>query len=236
MNIIDIAFIIFILLGMLIGWKQGFTKSLVSCIGYIVVLILAFILKDPVGEFLMPYLPFFDFFGIIKGITVLNIALYQLIAFLLIFTLLLILLKFVMIATNLFEGLLKFTVVLGIPSKILGALCGGIRNFVISFMILYILTLPTLVNNDAITQSKFARPILDNTPVLSIFADNAMVIANEFTEIKDNYEKMEPNEFNKKTLELFLKYDIVKASTVRKLIEKDKIVMPGAEKVLKKYS
>ena len=77
MNIVDIVILIFILFGGLIGWKQGFTKSLVNCVGYILIIVIAFVLKNPISEFFMMYLPFFDFFGLIKGLTVLNIALYE---------------------------------------------------------------------------------------------------------------------------------------------------------------
>ena len=45
MGIIDLVIIIFILFGAVIGLKQGFTKSLVSLCGFIVVTVLAFILK-----------------------------------------------------------------------------------------------------------------------------------------------------------------------------------------------
>ena len=74
MSIIDLCIIIFLLLGALIGFKQGFTKSLVNCVGYILIVIIAFVLKNPISEFMMNYLPFFDFYGLIKGVSVLNIA------------------------------------------------------------------------------------------------------------------------------------------------------------------
>lgn len=235
MNIVDIVILIFILFGGLIGWKQGFTKSLVNCVGYILVIVIAFVLKNPISDFFIVYLPFFDFFGLIKGLTVLNIALYELIAFLLVFGILLIGLKFLMVATTVFETILKFTIILGIPSKILGAILGLVKNYVIAFMILYILSLPLVTGTGFLEKSKFTKPILESTPVLSIFADNSMKVASEFADLAQKYENSSSNEFNLETLDLFLKYDVVKVSTVNKLIEKGKIKIDGSEELLNKY-
>lgn len=235
MNIVDIVILIFILFGGLIGWKQGFTKSLVNCVGYILIIVIAFVLKNPISEFFMMYLPFFDFFGLIKGLTVLNIALYEIIAFLLVFGILLIGLKFLMVATTVFETILKFTIVLGIPSKILGAILGLIKNYVIAFMILYILSLPIITGTSFLEKSKFTKTILESTPVLSMFADNSMKVASEFTSLTKKYDESSSNEFNLETLDLFLKYDVVKKSTINKLIEKGKIRIDGSKAILDKY-
>lgn len=236
MNIVDIIIIAFLLLGALVGWKQGFTKSLVNCIGYILIIVIAFLLKNPLSELMMTYLPFFDFFGTIKGITVLNIALYEILAFLIIFSLLLILLKVLMVATSIFETILKFTIILGIPSKILGAILGLIKNYVITFMVLYVLTLPMITGNEVLNDSKFTKPILESTPALSLFADKTLKVATDFASLKDEYtSSSSSNEFNLETLDLFLKYDIVKKDTVQKLIDKGKINIDGVENILNKY-
>jgi len=235
MNIVDLGIIVFILLGAFVGWKQGFTRSVVNCVGYTVIIILAFLLKNPIGDFMMMYLPFFDFFGLIKGLSVLNIAVYQVFAFLLVFMLLTIVLKFLMVATKIFETILKFTIILGLPSKILGAILGLIKNYVIVFMVLYVLTLPIISGPPFLTDSKMAKPILEKTPVLSIFADKTVSVATEFVEIKDKYEESNTNEFNLETLDLFLKYDVVTPETVQKLIEKDKLHINNIDTVLNKY-
>lgn len=236
MNIVDIIIIAFLLLGALVGWKQGFTKSLVNCVGYILIIIIAFLLKNPLSELMMTYLPFFDFFGAIKGITVLNIALYEILAFLIIFSLLLIVLKVLMVATSIFETILKFTIILGIPSKILGAILGFVKNYVITFMVLYILTLPMITGNEILNDSKFTKPILESTPALSLLADKTLKVANDFATLKDEYtSSSSSNEFNLETLDLFLKYDIVQKDTVQKLIDKGKINIDGVENVLNKY-
>jgi len=238
MNIVDLLIIIFILLGAFVGWKQGFTKAVVNCVGYIVIIVVAFLLKNPIGEFFMMYLPFFDFFdffGFIKGLSVLNIAFYQVIAFFLVFGLLTMLLKFLMLATSVFEAILKFTVILGLPSKILGAVLGLIKNYVIAFVALYVLTLPMISGATFLNDSKMIKPILEKTPVLSVFAEKTVGVANEFASVREKYKDSDTDEFNLETLDLFLKYDIVTPETVNKLVEKDKLHINNIDSVLNKY-
>ena len=236
MSIIDILVILFILLGAVVGFKRGFTTSLVNFIGVILVVIIAYFLKDPVGEFLMSFCPFFNFGGIIKGVTVLNIALYQIIAFVLVFSILMIGLKVLLMATGVFETILKFTIVLGIPSKILGAIVGVIENYIIAFFVLYVLSMPNFMDVGFIKDSNFREPILKNTPVLSVVADSSLKVLDEFKGLSDKYVSTDnTNEFNLETLDLFLKYKVVSVSTVKNLDESGKINIEGIESVIDKY-
>ena len=52
MNIADIVIIVLIGFGALLGFKRGFTRELVSLIGIFVILILSFLLKNPISVFL----------------------------------------------------------------------------------------------------------------------------------------------------------------------------------------
>ena len=236
MSIIDILVILFILLGAVVGFKRGFTTSLVNFIGVILVVVIAYFLKDPVGEFLMSFCPFFNFGGIIKGVTVLNIALYQIIAFVLVFSILMIGLKVLLMATGVFETILKFTIVLGIPSKILGAIVGVIENYIIAFFVLYVFSMPNFMDVGFIKDSNFREPILKNTPVLSVVADSSLKVLDEFKGLSDKYVSTDnTNEFNLETLDLFLKYKVVSVSTVKNLDESGKINIEGIESVIDKY-
>ena len=236
MNIVDILIIIFILLGASIGFKQGFTKSLVNFLGIIVVIIFAYLLKNPVSEFLMSIGPFFNFGGIIKGVTVLNIAVYEIIAFILVFTILMIILRVLLLATGVLETILKFTIVLGIPSKILGAVVGALKNYIIVFFVLYLLSMPNFVDVGFVKESNFREPILRNTPLLSGIADSSLKVLDEFKGLSDKYTNVEnSNEFNLETLDLFLKYKVVTVDTVKKLDDSGKINIEGIETVIDKY-
>ena len=226
MNIIDIGIILFILSGAIIGLKRGFTKQLVSSIGFILIVILSFILKNHVSIF-------FYFSGIIKGVTVLNIALYEIFAFFIVFSILTIVYKFLLLATSIFEKVLKATIILGIPSKILGAILGFIQYFILAFIILYVLNFPTF---NILDDSKLKDPILKHTPILSSFAHDTVSVIDEFKGIKEKY-KSESNakEFNRETLDLFLKYDIVKCDSIDLLIDKNKLDIKKDDPILVKY-
>lgn len=236
MNIVDLIIIIFILFGAVLGFKRGFTKSLVSALGFVATIVFAFLLKNPVSVMLYENLPFFKFGGILKGVTVLNIALYEILAFVIVLAILGIVLKLLLLATSIFEKVLTATIILGIPSKIAGAVVGAIEFFVIAFAALYILSLP-VINLGIVNQSKFKDKILNNTPILSNFVDESMKVVEEFASIKDKYNDNNSNaeQFNKEVLDLFLKYDVVKVESVDKLVEKDKLQINNIEEVLMKY-
>ena len=236
MNIIDLLIIIFILIGTAVGFKRGFTSSLFNFAGVILVIIIAYFLKNPISEFLMSFCPFFSFGGIIKGVTVLNIAVYEIIAFILVFSLLMIGLKALLMATGILETLLKFTIVLGLPSKILGAIVGLIENYIIVFFVLYILSMPNFLDVGFIKDSTYREPILKNTPILSNVAESTLAVLDEFKGLSDKYTETEnSNEFNLETLDLFLKYKVVTVDTVEKLDDSGKIKIEGIETVLNKY-
>ena len=236
MNITDLVIIIFLLFGGLIGYKQGFTKSLVNCIGYIVIVVLAFVLKDPIGTFMMLNFPFFDFFGLIKGASVVNILIYEVLAFFIVFSILLIVLKFLLVATTIFEKILSMTIILGIPSKILGAIVGIIKNYIIVFVVLYVLALPTFSNLAFIKSSEYKNVILENTPVLSLFTSKTTMVIREFSVLTDKYkDDTSSNEYNLEAIDLFLKYDVVDVDTIEKLVDQNKLHVNNINDVLKKY-
>lgn len=235
MNLVDIIIVVILIIGFFVGSDRGFTKQLVSCLGFIVITILAFLLKNPVSVFLYEHLPFFDFFGIIKGISVLNIVFYELIAFLLILSILTIIWKILLKVTTIFEKFLSATIILGFPSKLLGGLLGLLENFVIIFIALYIISLPVF-NNDILANSKLKDPILKETPILSKFTIKNIELFNEFKSLKDKYKSTtDSNKFNLEALDLLLKYDIVSVQSIKVLIENDKLNINNIDTVLKKY-
>lgn len=223
MNIVDIIILIFLGFGILLGFKRGFTRQLVSLIGIFAILILSFLLKNPISVFLYNNLPFFSFGGIFKDITVLNILLYEVIAFFIVFFVLSIIFKILLKLTKIFEKFLTATIILGIPSKMLGALLGLIQNLIYTFIILYILSLPVF-NLNIIKDSKVANTILEKTPILTNVCDSTLSVFNEIVELKSEYENTsDVTEFNQKTLNIMIDNGVVTEENVQKLIDKGKI-------------
>ena len=70
------------------GLKNGFFKQAVLTIGTILVFVLSYYFKDYLANFFSYNLPFFDFHGSFQGLEVINIILYQMLAFLILVVLL----------------------------------------------------------------------------------------------------------------------------------------------------
>ncbi len=233
MSIVDVIIIIVILLGALLGFKRGVFRELVSALGFAVSVVLAFLLKGPVSNFLYEHLPFFNFGGIFKGVSVLNIVVYEIIAFLLMLVVFLSLCQLLKIVTNLIEKVLTITILLGIPSKILGAIVGAIYSYIIVFIVLYILSMP-VISLDIVKDSKLKDGILTKTPLLSSFVSKSVDIFEEFEGLKDKYTESEnAQEFNNEALDLLLKYNVVSTKTVQKLIDNKKLDVD--QNILDKY-
>ncbi len=223
MNIADIVIIIFILFGALLGFKRGFTRELVSFVGVFLIIILSFLLKNPVSVFLYNHFPFFNFGGIFKDITVLNILLYEVIAFFIVFFVLTIVFKILLKLTKIFETLLNMTIILGIPSKILGLVLGALESIIYVFIILYILNLP-MFNINIIKESNVGNAILEKTPVLRQVCDKSIVVFKEINDLKEEYENTNNiDEFNSKALKAMIDNNIITYENAKKLIDSGKI-------------
>lgn len=227
----NILIIIALAFGILLGFKKGFFGSLIDFVGAFVIIILAFLFKNPISIFLYENFPFFD----IGGIAVLNILLYEVIAFLIIYSILSIIYRIIINATTIFEKLLNMTVIFGIPSKLLGAVVGLFDSFVFVFIALYVLSLP-IFNLQIVNDSSFAQGILKNTPILSSLCNKTVDVVNEFKQIQDNYDKDgDIDKANLDALDALLKYEVITIESADKLVEKDKLQINNIESVLKKY-
>lgn len=223
MGIVDIIILIFLAFGALLGFKRGFTRQLVSLVGIFVIIILSYLFKNPVSVFLYNNLPFFNFGGIFKDITVLNVLVYEVIAFFIVFFVLTIIFRILVKITNVFEKILNATIILGIPSKILGAVLGVVQNLIYTFIILYILSLPTF-NLTIIKDSKVGNLILDKTPILNKIANKTLSVFNQVVELKEEYDTTtNVGEYNQKTLNIMIDSGVITEENAKRLIEKGKI-------------
>jgi len=233
LGIIDIIIVLFLLMGALVGFKRGVIKSATMFIGAIVVIILSYALKNPVSKILYSFLPFFNFAGDFEGLTVLNIIIYEAIAFVLVYVVLMSLLQVLIKVTGGIEKILKFTIILGIPSKLLGALFGIIESYLFVFVALFLL-LQIPATNSYIKESKLAFPIVNSSPVLSNITEEYYKAFEEIISLKDQ-NLNNKDEYNLKSLDILLKYDVVKKDAVKSLLESGKLVIPNAESVLDNY-
>ena len=230
--LIDVIIILFLLMGMIVGFKRGVFKSAVMFIGTILVLIIAFYLKNPLSKLMYTYLPFFNLGGVFNGVKIFNIFLYEAIAFLIVYVVLMSLLHLVIKLTGLFELVLKFTIVLGIPSKILGAIFGLFESYVFMFLILFVGSRLSFLN-PLIGESNMAPFIMTKSPIISNITNDYYVAFEEIYSLKDKYS--DSNEYNKEALNILLKYNIITVDSALKLEEQGKLDFNGAKEIIENY-
>ena len=236
MNIVDIIIIVSIVLGVLIGFVRGFFKETVIFIGTILVVVLAFVLKNPLSLILYKNLPFFKFKGIFEGISTLNILMYEILAFIIAIAILSIALTIIIKISGIIEKILKLTIVLALPSKLLGAIVGFIQSIVVLYVFLFLLSLPIL-RVPYIKDSKYAQMILEKTPVISKVTDGLVKTFNEISDFADKNIKnnVDKRQTNREMLEIMLKNDVVTSENVKYLSDKGKIDIDNIDELLNKY-
>ena len=232
-NIVDIIIILFILSSGIMGYKRGVFKQLILCVGIILVFYLAYKFKDPVGDWflLKTNLPMFDFPNLFKGVITLNIIVYQTVAFILVLSGLLFVFNIILSITKIFEKLLRATIILGIPSKILGFLGGLVEGYVIAFVILFFITQPAF-SFDFFQDSNLAKTILTSSPVLSDITKDTVTLVEDIYALKDEKDTMV---LNQKTLDMMLEKKVVSYNTANELYKKGKINFEGIDTILNKY-
>lgn len=231
MNIVDIIIIVVIILGALTGFIRGFFKETVMFLGTILVVVLAFILKNPLSVILYENLPFFGF----GGITSLNILLYEVFAFIIALSILAIALTIVIKISGILENILRATVVLALPTKLLGLVVGAVRSIVILYVILYIASLPVF-RVPLVNESKYSKLILTKTPIISNITEEAVKTFEEIYEFTTKeIDAKDIDKTNRAIIEVMLKNKVVTAKNVKLLSDNKKIEISNLDELLEKY-
>ena len=222
MNVVDFVIIILLVFGAIEGFKVGVIKKTTDFVGMFVIVVLAFSFKDKLSTIMYENLPFFSFGGFIKGIDAINILLYEIIAFLIIFAFLLFLLKSLLVVTGLIEKILKATVILSIPSKILGIFVGILESYVYIFIVLVVVTLP-IFKADFIRESKVAGFMLSDTPVLSSLSSEMIDIYGNVYNIVINRKDKSNEEVNTEITKFMIDKKVLSRESAKKLVDRNKL-------------
>ena len=239
MTAIDIVILLLLVMFGVVGWKQGVIKEAVQFIGMIIILVISFIFKGELGNLFCKWLPFFNFNGSpIEGMTTLNILLYQILGFVIIFTVLYAIYNIILKISGIFQKLVNWTIILLIPSKLGGLILGLLEGYVLIFVILLIITgLPASYTSN-FTNSSLVKTIVYKTPILSSASKDVTNSMKDVYELVDEVaqKKITTNEANLKTVDVMLKYDLVTPKTVEQLVILDKLKgIKGINKVIDKY-
>lgn len=233
-SITSAIIILLFLMGIIVGFKRGFIKQSVMFIGTLLVFFIAYFLKNPIASLFYSYLPFIEFNNVVNA-PVLNILFYEALAFFIVAVILFAILNILIKFTSIFEKILNATIILGIPSKILGAVVGFLQYYVLIFIGLYFLSMP-LLNLDFINESKLANTILNKTPILSNTLSKQLEATNEIIDLNIEYkDNINSTAYNLEAFEIMIKNKIITVKSADILIEKDKLDIPGAEGIINKY-
>ncbi len=230
--------IVILMIGMftVVGFKKGVIQQVVMFAGTILVYILAFFLKNPVADILFRFCPFFRFWGKLEGLVVLNVIIYQLIAFVLVAGILLSVFGIILKVTGVLQKAVDLTLVLTLPSKLLGGLVGFLEGYIIVFIILtlFMVALKPL----GIDDSFVAQNIIHNSPILSnSFSGIHDAIDDIFTLVGDSSDiNVSANQMNKETMDTLLKYKVISVKSCDILLDNGKLdSIEGINNTIDKY-
>ena len=224
LNIFDIGLILVLISFIIVGAHRGVIKELVSLVGLIVIFVLSWQLKGIIGNILCIYLPFFEFKGSINGISSLNIMLYQLIAFLIVFGLLLGIYTFTLKLSRIVQKIVNATIILVIPSKILGGLVSFIKGYLIVFIISVILIIP-FGNVEMFRDSTIINFVLYKIPLLSRYTSTYTKPISDIIDLSRSVKgnNITSEEANQKAIDIMIEYKVVDSNTIDKLKDSNKI-------------
>lgn len=224
MNIFDIGIILILIMSFIVGFKRGFIKEIVSLVGIIIVFIISYMLMQPLGTFFCKFLPFFNFGGTVAGITAINILLYQVIAFIIVFAILLSFYAVLVKISGIIQKIVHMTIILWLPSKILGGVVAFITGYIITYILILILMIP-LGQYEIFNESKVINFMINKTPIVSKTTHQLSTSVNEIYILGEETTKgkITDNEANIKTIDKMLEYKIVNKKTIVNLIEKGKL-------------
>lgn len=224
--VVDIIIALFLIVGIISGIKKGLIKTLVGFVGLVAIVILSYTLKTPLANFLIDKLPFFNFYGAIEGLTSLNILLYNVLAFIVVFVVLYCILNIIMTLTGFIDTLLKFTVIWIIPSKIGGAILGFLETWVFIFLVLFVLV-QFNVTNDFVSSSKLADIILNHTPIVGNYLGGAVKASEDIyasiEEVVNNKNEKTTKELNVEILNIEIMYKLITKDKANELIQTGKL-------------
>ena len=217
MNIIDVVIVLLIILSFINGYKRGVLKEVVMLCGTIVIYIVSFLLKDKLGLILCKILPFFNLDGLVS----LNILIYQLIALFLIASFLFSIFGIVLKVTGVLQKLVNMTIILTIPSKILGGILGLVEGYIVIFALLIILSVP-FKNIDIFKNSNLNNKIITSSPILSSTLGNLDDLIIDIYDIKIDKDQ-DNDKMNDKILDMYIDYNVISREDLDSIIKSEKL-------------
>lgn len=220
--VISIIILLVFISDVLAGYKKGFLESGVRFLKSTMAILIAYFCKSPLSRYLYLNYPFFKLGGIFKGVSSVNILLYEIIAFIAVYIIVLVILNIVSNIFGLEQKILRIVSIVGVPNKIMGAIVNGLKSIIfiyfavsIFFVVSSFLKLDT---GESLGDYVVEMPVLKNTfgSILDSF--------DQITELAVTYENIQDKQqLNSEAIDILLKYDIISEENLNLLIESGKI-------------
>lgn len=231
--IVNTIIIVVFLISLLVGHKKGFAETSINFVISIISTVLAFCFKNPLSVYMYTNLPFFNLDGVFKGVSVINVLIYELIAFMVLLFCFTIIFTVIVHLTNIDKLLFSLFVKLRIPNKLFGSIFCFLQTYIIMYFIIFVgMFIGNLFEfkgiDDTLAYKIYKTPILYETlePIHNTISEiGSLVSTHESVNSKE--------EFNKESIKILLKYDIISEDNVRLLVEKDKLDIDNVDELFK---
>lgn len=229
MSYVDLGLLMILIISVLVGYKSGVIKSTVRLLVLLISAIVAYQFKGYLASFLITFMPMMDFGGIFDGITSISILFYHGASFLVIFIILYSILNIIVTLAGFLDKILKMTVILYLPDKILGAVIGFIQGTMFAFVIIFVLAQIPYTQSYVI-DSTYGYQILNRTPIIRTVLADCTVISGEIADIIVNVDTDDEDyvaDTQMAVLNVFVKYGLITSETAQTLVDDEKIYLPG---------
>ena len=166
---LDLIILVVLLVGLLVGAKRGFIVQMMHIVSFVVALVVAYIYYKPLAQkfvFWVPYPGVTDSgsLGVVIDSLDLDRTFYRVVAFAVIFFAVKISLQ---IVASIFD-FIAYLPVLNMVNRWRGALFGLIENYLILFIVLYVLALvPLDLVQNLMSKSFLSGLMLEHTPIIT---------------------------------------------------------------------
>ena len=220
--IVNAVIILFLVMGVYDGYKKGFIESIFKLVGFVVALVLAYMFKDKLSVILYTHLPFIKFGGLFRGVSVINILIYELIAFILIFVVAVLVVDLIVKTSGLVEAIMNIIPLFDFLNGVLGAVVGFLQTIIILFFVIFIFKFGCNLFGFQM-QPSLADNVLE-IDILNEKFGSTISSFNEIAALSKSYENSkDKSELNDKSIDILLKYGIISQENLDVLIKNKKI-------------
>lgn len=204
------------------GYKKGFLGTAIKLFKSVVALLFAYLFKGKLATYLSIHLPFFNLQGLFKGLDIVNVLIYELIAFVAIFAIVSLILKIIIDLFNIEERLFSLIVQLGIPNNLIGAIFGGLKSIIIIYFALSIFFVVS--NFMKIDTGNSLGDYVVNMPILKNSFGGTLDSFDQISELAVEYENtQDKGVLNHDAIGILLENGIISEEQLNALIDAGKV-------------